>query len=348
MVDISIIIPVYNMEKFLQESLESVINQIHKNIEIICIDDCSTDNSLNILNEYRQKDKRIKVFSLSEKHTTGFARNLGLENAKGKYIMFLDSDDWFELNACKDALEQISKYDNDLVIFDFYFYKQKLGKKVLQEITKNLDKNNQQINPKSIPECTTNRIVVCNIYKKDFLLKNNIKFTDTISGEDQPFSFACFLHAESISLLHKPLYNFRKYRNAKPARCFERWNDIYINWEKNYDLLQNSPKKDYFLNTYISFLITELIKRYHFCKCDAKIRQIIFTRSREFLIKIVNENDIDKIKENIDYIGLKNFINSNNWKMYELKENLFIFKKLKNNCIIKIFGIKISWKINNT
>ena len=109
MTKVSIIIPVYNRENYLPKALDSAVNQTLKDIEIICIDDCSTDNSLGILKEYASKDNRIIVLEQKENQGQGVARNRALDIAKGEYIMCLDSDDWLELNACELAYNQISK-----------------------------------------------------------------------------------------------------------------------------------------------------------------------------------------------------------------------------------------------
>ena len=96
MTKISIIIPVYNTEKYLRRCIESAINQTLKDIEIICIDDASTDNSLNILNEYATKDKRIKVIVFKKNNGVGRARNEALRIASGEFIGFIDSDDFVD------------------------------------------------------------------------------------------------------------------------------------------------------------------------------------------------------------------------------------------------------------
>ena len=98
MVKISVIIPVYNVEKYLKESLESVVNQTLNDIEIICIDDGSTDSSPSILKEYQNNDERFIIIN-QENSGPGAARNRGIKEAKGKYTYFLDSDDYLELDA---------------------------------------------------------------------------------------------------------------------------------------------------------------------------------------------------------------------------------------------------------
>ena len=116
---ISVIIPVYNVEKYLKECLDSVINQTHKNIEIILIDDGSTDNSGKICDEYRKKDDRIIVIHKSNEGLSS-ARNDGLIHAKGKYIQFIDSDDYVNRDMLEITYSIIKKYNADVVTFSHY------------------------------------------------------------------------------------------------------------------------------------------------------------------------------------------------------------------------------------
>ena len=105
---ISVIIPIYNSEKYLEECLDSILNQTLKDIEIICVDDGSTDNSLTILENYAQRDKRIQIFSQQNLHA-GIARNHGLEKASGEYVHFMDSDDLlFYINFHKHYYQLIN------------------------------------------------------------------------------------------------------------------------------------------------------------------------------------------------------------------------------------------------
>ena len=99
MAKVSVLIPVYNVEKYLRQCLDSVVNQTLHDIEIICVNDCSPDNSLSILKEYAQKDDRIKIIDLKERIWTGNNRNLSLTKVTSEYIMFLDSDDYIDNNV---------------------------------------------------------------------------------------------------------------------------------------------------------------------------------------------------------------------------------------------------------
>ena len=116
---ISVIIPVYNAETYLLECLDSIVNQTLKDIEIICVNDGSTDNSLSILKEYASKDNRIKIID-KENEGQGYARKIGLDNATGEYILFCDNDDYYsELTAFEELYNYIEKVKVDVVIFNF-------------------------------------------------------------------------------------------------------------------------------------------------------------------------------------------------------------------------------------
>ena len=114
---VSIIIPVHNVEQYLNQCLDSVINQTLKDIEVICVNNSSSDNSLGILNEYSQKDSRVKVINFEECIGPLTARKTGVEHANGEYIMFVDSDDYLELNACELAYNKISEMQIDMLQF---------------------------------------------------------------------------------------------------------------------------------------------------------------------------------------------------------------------------------------
>lgn len=116
-IKVSIIIPVYNVEKYLSKCLDSVLKQTLKEIEIICVDDCSQDTSLDILNKYAKLDKRVKVVHFEENKSSSLARKLGVNMATGKYILFVDADDTLELNACEFLYEKINDAKVDVLHF---------------------------------------------------------------------------------------------------------------------------------------------------------------------------------------------------------------------------------------
>ena len=124
---VSIIIPVYNVEKYLEQCLDSIINQNLKNIEIICINDGSTDNSLKILKKYAKKDNRIIILSQTNLGA-GAARNRGLAVAKGEYLSFLDADDFFYENMLSEAVHKLETSQSDIAVFEVDLYDNKIQK----------------------------------------------------------------------------------------------------------------------------------------------------------------------------------------------------------------------------
>lgn len=115
---VSIIVPVYNVEKYLPQCLDSLINQTYSNIEIICVDDESPDNSIKILKKYAEKDTRIKIVEQKNMGLSG-ARNTGMKYANGEYIMCVDSDDWIDLETCEQAVRALLKHNADLVMWSY-------------------------------------------------------------------------------------------------------------------------------------------------------------------------------------------------------------------------------------
>ncbi|DAA87743.1 TPA: hypothetical protein CPT90_00715 [Candidatus Gastranaerophilales bacterium HUM_3] len=211
---ISVIIPVYNVEKYLRECLDSVINQTYKNLEIICVNDCSTDSSPEILEEYAKKDRRIIIKKNPKNIGLGLTRNEGIKIASGEYIHCLDSDDWLEL----DAYEIFVKYlDNDVdaVRFTYTSHDEITEKKeyIGYCITDFLYK---KINIYNAPECFKmwKSSAWIKIYKKDFILKNNLWYNDYRCLEDIEYAMRSALAAKNIIFIKENLLNYRANRNG--------------------------------------------------------------------------------------------------------------------------------------
>ena len=113
---VSVIIPIYNVEQYIEKCLDSVINQTYKDLEIICVNDCSPDNSAQILLEYAQRDTRIKIVNREKNGGLSAARNTGLDEAKGEYVYFIDSDDWIDLDYIEKMVSAITFSKTDVVV----------------------------------------------------------------------------------------------------------------------------------------------------------------------------------------------------------------------------------------
>ena len=208
---VSIIIPVYNVEKYLSKCLDSVINQTYKNIEIICVNDGSTDNSINILETYNQIDARIQIIT-QKNGGLATARNTGLKYAKGDFVYFLDSDDWVDINLIQTTLEAIILSDADICMFDAcnvyddsYVNVKRVSNFIFPQSTKVM--NYKDDNNIRDLQCTA----WSKLYRKSFLEKNNLLFPDGVRfGEDVPFWFELLLKNPKTVPIDKFLYFYRK------------------------------------------------------------------------------------------------------------------------------------------
>ncbi len=205
---ISVIIPIYNSEKYLTKSIESVINQSYSNLEIILINDGSTDNSISLCQKYMTRDKRV-VFIDKANEGVSKSRNLGIDISHGQYLMFIDSDDYIDKNYIQDMFNYLEEKEFDAVIS---------GANLVNDkgiiISENLySKNNKQIYFDEIIEDIINTIYFCPCWKtlvsKDLIIDNNIKFNSNLKyGEDFMFSFNILKNANKIGYLSNRGYNY--------------------------------------------------------------------------------------------------------------------------------------------
>ena len=203
---ISVIIPVYNVEKYLRQCLDSVVNQTFRDIEIICVNDGSTDGSLAILEEYSSKDNRIVVIN-QENSGQSAARNNGLRIATGEYIAFLDSDDYMELNLCEIAYQKAKLTDADITMYFFDTF----GEDFLNMSAIDIILDDDIVSrDKKIDAINENFNVIWNmLYKRSFLQNNNILFLENVIFEDVPFSIKCACLCNKIAVIRKRLVHYR-------------------------------------------------------------------------------------------------------------------------------------------
>ena len=215
MVKISVIVPVYNCENYLEESINSILNQTFKDIEIICVDDGSTDNSLSILNNIASNDSRLKVSS-QENQGPSTIRNYGLKNALGDYLYFFDADDFLVEDALEKAYSNAIRNDSDIVIFKFDMYRDnRLLEHSSDHIEKqfpNVDFNNFTFNCYDYRKCAFRGSFSpwLKLYKKEFLDKHEcFGFPFNLNHQDVPFHVMTFLKASKISYVPEYLYHYR-------------------------------------------------------------------------------------------------------------------------------------------
>lgn len=249
---ISIIIPVYNVERYLSQCLDSVIKQTYANLEIICVNDGSTDSSLNILEDYAGKDSRIVIIDQLNQGLSG-ARNSGMKIATGDFIMFLDSDDWVEYNICEVLLERAISLDVDIVeccyIKEFidhssisYLWSEEDFTVEIQQIIRRLfgpiDGELRRPQDLDLPVS-----VWMKLFKADLAKKVDFVDTKKIGTEDLLFQIMVYSECNKYSYINKPLYHYR--RSDYGTLTTKYMPEKYERWQNLYNILEEIIRTDY-------------------------------------------------------------------------------------------------------
>ncbi len=205
---VSVIIPVYNVEPWLAECLDSLINQTYENIEIICVNDGSKDKSLDILKEYQQKDGRIVVIDQKNQGASA-ARNAGIRASTGNYITFVDSDDYVDLSTYELCMNKISETGADVLEFDYIYFPNRDNNRA---ISTKVYKNNSFA---AITNNDYNNFIWNKVYKRSLIVDNGIYFREDVSYcEDDLFILMLYPKANNIVPLSQKLYYYRQRENS--------------------------------------------------------------------------------------------------------------------------------------
>ena len=234
---ISVIVPVYNVEDYLHVCINSILNQTYQDFEIICVDDASTDSSLEILEYFSLKDSRVKVLKNDSNKGPGYSRNRGLDVAKGEYVSFLDADDWFSLDTFEILINSLNSNNLDLLIFKNILYQNESHDFLIEENNDFMDKfGNKVFNHFDLDK--TDLFMMSSaawnkIYLKSVLDENNIRFpNENIAFENYPFFYNVITSSRRISLINKCLYNKRERKdsllNLDNGRLFDNINVSYL------------------------------------------------------------------------------------------------------------------------
>lgn len=239
---ISIILPVYNVASYLEQCLNSILNQTYSHIEVIAVNDGSTDGSLSILQKNASKDSRIRIINQENIGLSG-ARNTGLLQAAGEYIMFVDSDDWIDITICEKALSAALKYNSDLVFWSYIrefeacslpkniFNRHhvfegaecmKLSRKIAGPLEEELKR------PDHLDAIVT---VWGKLYHSSLFKNGNILFVDTkeIGTEDALFNLEVFSYAHKIVYIHEFGNHYRKTNNNSLTSTFKV--NLFTQWK---------------------------------------------------------------------------------------------------------------------
>ena len=298
MADISVIIPVYNGEKYIRKCLDSVINQTKKEIEIVVVNDGSADNTESIIKEY--KDKRIKYFK-NTNHGIGYSRNFGVSKSSGKYIMFLDSDDYIDKDECKLLYEKCLEDDLDISICDFYkVYNNNLIEVNLGDFKSSSLKDNPDIITEFLNPWGK-------LYNKKILTDNKIKFVENLKYEDAPFVIETFCNAKKIGKVNKALHYYVIHGNSETTVRDEKCFDIL----KIVDKIRKYTKDKEYLKDKIDKLTVRILTNYTIqqrMQKNKKIGMKFIDEAFSYLKKEVPDYKNNKYYENR---GMKTIIEKN-------------------------------------
>ena len=241
MAKVSIIIPIYNTEKYIKKCLDSVIAQTLEDIEIICVNDGSTDSSLSILEQYSQKDPRITIINKTNSGY-GHSMNLGIDSSTGEYIGIVEADDFVNPEMFEELYRLASENQADMVKSDFYYYldkrSRKAGKIAKNKCFKVFNVKDDNTILKMMPS------IWSAIYKREFLKENNIRFLETAgaSYQDTSFAFKTLASAGRIVFTDRAYYNYRQDNESSSVQSKGKVYAICDEWEEITKYVNERPE----------------------------------------------------------------------------------------------------------
>lgn len=289
MKDISIIVPIYNAEKYLNKCLDSLINQTKKELEFILINDGSTDTSEEIIKNY--KDNRIKYFK-NKNQGIGKTRNFGISKAQGKYLMFLDSDDYLALDACEKLYDKAEKEKLDIVMNDFIKIFDDGRKEYIKQ--PNFKNSSLKNNPNIISE---NLSPWAKLYSTKLIKKNNIKFVEDLKYEDAPFVIEALDKANNIGKINEALNYYVIHGNSETTVLDKRVFDIL----KIVDIIRKYSQGKEYLKEKIDELTVRIITNYTIQQRNQKDKKTaikFIDKAFDYLKKEVPDYKNNKYYEN--------------------------------------------------
>ena len=304
---VSVIIAAYNCDKYINQCIDSLLNQSFKNFEIIVVDDGSTDRTYSILNEYKTKNKNLYIYRQKNKYA-GVARNNGLSRAKGEYVLFLDADDFFEPNMLMLAYQRAKSVDADIVVFKGREY---------NDVTKEFKNCRFPLSPELFPNKAVisagefgeklfqaNSCIAWNkLISKKFIDKVGVKFSSTKSSNDTVFIYTLLSLAKRITLVNEILVNYRTGNpNSLQRSKAKSWECICIAFFQLKKKLIETGHYESQKRTFINKALQANL--YYLSTIDDKTRAIMECSLNNKYFKLL---DINKYAEVPNFIYNKNF-----------------------------------------
>ena len=329
MLKVSVVIPVYNACEYLKESIDSIINQTLKDIEIICIDDGSTDNSLNILNEYQKKDSRVSVYTQENQGPSG-TRNRGISLAKGKYLYFLDSDDYITSDMLEKLYDICEQNNLDLALFKLmnfsstdgneystYYYDMPYLKEIVKDnVFDYLDVKDVLFDiPVSVPG---------KFFKRQFI--SQFRFHEGIKFEDNLFSIEAMIKAERMYFYDEYVYYRRIRDNSITTSFYMEYDDFLKMNDLLFDMIKQMGLYNEFKHQLYHKKFYNVYEQFHAIPYPEYKKDFFKAFKKDFLSNMdeyINDDVfLNEIDERDRYIFCS-CINSKTWREFELKIEIF-------------------------
>lgn len=302
LIKVSVIVPAYNVGQYIEKCLVSLIKQTLQDIEIIVVNDGSTDNTLNIIEKYSRNDSRIKIIEQKNSGVSA-ARNNGLLAAKGKYIFQIDADDWIEPETLEEYYKAAEENNADITIANVYI---DFGNGKIR-----LLEDGRHLSDDLIKELFLDNILpsVCaKFYKRELFVKNDIKFSENIRiGEDLLINFYLFFYAKKVIKIEKPFLHYMQRNNSIMKSYREQILDIYNVFEEIRDFLNHKK----LLETYNQLFNFSMYFHTYFLRVlrpgnSGNFHKLLYKQYRSGKIKFENnpfiENFIKKQKLHIRFL----------------------------------------------
>lgn len=322
---VSIVIPIYNAEKYLNTTLDCIIKQTYRELEIICVDDGSTDKSLDIVKNWKKNDSRLVFVSQSNQYA-GVARNRGMDIAKGKYIIFLDADDYFKKNMIASLVKISERNNTDIIFFDYYVYD---GKKYYKSVESAKAYNvsfGKVITPIDIANCifqVDHGMPWNKFYRADFLRESKVYFPGLQNSEDEFFSRMTEVKAKRLLFYNKRLVYYRINNSDSLQGGTKNCLDFVEAIASVYDGLKSESLYDIYRDTYqklVSYIVFFRLKKYLDNECFADIINLlkyVLWEKCEFdeslvdnqlrnLFRVLRRGDPTKVKYEIKQTSIEN------------------------------------------
>ncbi len=345
MVKVSVIVPVYNVENYLRRCLDSVINQTLEDIEIICINDGSTDSSLEILNEYSKIDDRI-IVSSQENQGVSVARNHGIKIAKGEYFYFIDPDDWIELE-CLDKLYWHAVYNNsDIVLFNSIEHQKnnELRERIYLPTDEDIDYTNFVFDVHYNKSLLLNKfnVVWSILYKSSLIKDNNIKFPRLRMFEDAVFHVETLILAKRISYVPEFLHHYNRLNQNSLQNKTTKYNKrlaLFEGIDKIEEILNKYGYYEEFKIRFFKFKIKQNMLNFKMINNEEFKEEFYNKLWKDFTKMKLNPSTLEKLPIELHqfYVYVINFKSYKIYKKFNRTKNLNYVNKPKLDEIISDF-----------